>query len=101
MKNEETDAEFRKETDAEFKIDDDIYLLKKALETAIILTGRFNFFFAHGEDMSYDQFEFTPNTEFSMSDNFFSLRNTEGDYHVYRIDKLVHFRRVLGTASNI
>ena len=98
MTKAETD---NKETDTEFKIADDIYLLKKTLEIAVRLTGRFNFFFAHGEDMTYSQFEFTPNTEFRISDNFFSLQNTEGDYHVYRIDKIVQIRRVLGTVSGI
>lgn len=97
MTNEETDI---KETDTEFRIDEDLYLLKKALETAIKLKGRFYFFYAHGEDMSYDEFEFTTNTELRISDNFIFIRNTEDDYHVYRIDKLIHIRRVLDTASN-
>lgn len=97
MTNEETDIT---KLSGEFRIDEDLYLLKKALETAITLKGRFNFFFAHGEDMSYDEFEFTDNTKLKISDNFLSLQNTEGDLHIFRIDKLVHIRRVLDTTSN-
>lgn len=88
------------ETDTDFWINDDLYLLKKSLEKAIELKGRFNFFYAHGEDMSYDEFEFTDNTELHISDNFISLQNTEGDFHVYRINKIVHIRRILDTTSN-
>jgi len=97
MTNEETDTE---ETDKDFRIDEDLYLLKKVLEKAVELKGRFNFFYAHGEDMSYDEFEFTDNTDLRISDNFFSLQNTEGDFHVYRVDKLIHIRRVLDTTFN-